>query len=65
MANDIRERVKRIAKSQRQWADATGQNYEHVSRIMTGRYDVPDWWEPMVELLEALPPKDWPERWTK
>ncbi|HNI20774.1 MAG TPA: hypothetical protein PLS35_18785 [Nitrospira sp.] len=63
MAGSIRDRVRRAAGSQKTWAEATGQNVEHVSRIINGKYPVPEWWEAMLELLEALPPKDRPNRW--
>lgn len=63
MNNELRERFKRVVRSQRQWATATGQSYEHVSRIMTGGYEVPGWWEPLIEFLERTPPDQWPERW--
>lgn len=36
---------------------------EHVSRIACGKSPVPEYMEAIAELLEALPFKDWPERW--
>jgi hypothetical protein len=63
MSNDLRRRVLNIAGSQAHWAEVTGMSKEHVSRVMGGHYPPPAWWEPMVELLERLPRKDWPERW--
>lgn len=63
MENEIRERFRRVVRSQRQWANATGQSYEHVSRVMTGMYEVPSWWVPVIEFLEQTPPAQLPERW--
>jgi lambda repressor-like predicted transcriptional regulator len=65
MGNDLQGRIKRVAGSQKRWAAATGMSAENVTRILKGKYPVPEWWEAMLELLEALPPKDWPERWTE
>ena len=36
---------------------------EHLSRIATGQREEPEYLTAFAELLEALPPKDWPERW--
>lgn len=63
MSDDIRTRIRRLTGSQAAWAKATGQTVEHVSRVMTGKHPAPEWWTAVVELLEALPRKDWPERW--
>lgn len=38
---------------------------EQVSRISTGKNKVPGYMVAVAELLEALPPKDWPDRWRK
>lgn len=46
-------------------ADALGMTREHVSRIFTGKTDEPEYLLAIAELLEALPPKDWPERWKR
>ncbi|MFN3624427.1 MAG: helix-turn-helix domain-containing protein [Hyphomicrobium sp.] len=46
-------------------ADALGLSREHVSRIFTGKTDQPEYLAAIAELLEALPPKDWPERWRR
>ena len=45
------------------FADATGYKRPHVSTILNGHGPVPETWVAIVELLESLPPKDWPERW--
>jgi lambda repressor-like predicted transcriptional regulator len=63
MGNDLKSRIKRVAGSQLRWAEATGMSAENVSRILAGKYPVPEWWIALLELLEALPPKDWPKRW--
>lgn len=63
MSTDIKRRIRALAGTQAKWAEATGSAKEHVSRVMTGKYPVPEWWEAMAELLEALPRKDWPDRW--
>lgn len=63
MANDIKERIRRAVGSQKLWAEATGQNVEHVSRIVNGKYPVPEWWDAVLELLEVTRPIDRPERW--
>lgn len=46
----------RIAKNF-DWSD------EHTSRVRRGKVDEPPYVGLVVELLEALPPKDWPEKW--
>lgn len=63
MGNDLRARIKLAAGSQVRWANATGQSVEHVSRVIAGKYQVPEWWLAMLELLEQTPPKDLPKRW--
>ncbi len=56
-------RLKELLGSQARVAAALGVSPEHVSRMMHGNRDVPVYVDAIVELLEALPPKDWPERW--
>jgi hypothetical protein len=46
-------------------AAATGLTPDHVSRVFNGRAVEPEYLSAIVELLEALPPKDWPERWRR
>lgn len=65
MGNDIQQRIRSVVGSQGRWARATGMTAEQISRVMTGKHPVPKWWEPMLDLLEAIPPKDWPERWKR
>lgn len=63
MASDIKERIRRVVGSQKLWAEATGQNVEHVSRIVNGKYPVPEWWYVVLELLDVTAPADRSERW--
>jgi len=58
-------RLHDMLKRQRTIADALGLSEEQVSRIANGKYTVPEYMVAVAELLEALPRKDWPERWTK
>ncbi len=57
------DRLRNLLGSQSRIADALGLTREQVSRISTGKSPVPDYMEAVAELLEALPPKDWPARW--
>ena len=52
-----------IVGSQRRIAEALGLTKEHVSRIATGKKNVPEYIEAVAELLERTPPQDWPARW--
>lgn len=65
MGRDLRARIKQIAGSQQRWAEATGMSAENVSRILAGKYPVPEWWLALLETLERLPPNEWPERWRR
>lgn len=65
MSNDVKDRIKRVVGSQKRWADGTGMSAENISRILKGKYPIPEWWLAMLELLESLPHKDWPKRWRK
>lgn len=56
-------RLRSLAGSQSRVAHALGLTEKQVSRISTGKSPVPEYMEAVAELLEALPPKDWPERW--
>lgn len=38
---------------------------QHISRMATGSRPTPIYIEAIIELLERLPPKDWPARWTE
>lgn len=58
-------RLKSLTGSQARLADALGLSREQVSRIATGKSPVPVYMEAIAELLEALPRKDWPERWRR
>ena len=46
-------------------AKALDLSVEQVSRIASGKSPVPAYVTAIAELLEALPPKDWPERWRR
>jgi transcriptional regulator with XRE-family HTH domain len=59
------DRLRQLVGVHARIADALGLSREQVSRISTGRSPVPEYMEAVAELLEALPPKDWPERWRK
>ena len=54
-----------MGHSQTRIARAMGFSVEHVSRISTGKYDEPECFSVVAELLERLPPKDWPDRWQR
>lgn len=56
-------RLRSLAGTQAKIARALGLTEKQVSRIATGQSPVPEYMEAVVELLEALPPKDWPDRW--
>ena len=60
---DAMDTLKRLVGSQVRIAEALGLSAEHVSRMATGKLAVPPYVEAVAELLEALPPKDWPGRW--
>lgn len=60
---DALGKLRRIAGSQAKVAEALGMTTKQVSRIATGKSKVPGYMVAIAELLEALPPKDWPERW--
>jgi transcriptional regulator with XRE-family HTH domain len=57
------DRLRRLVGSQARVARALDLTEKQVSRISTGKSPVPPYMEALAELLEALPPKDWPERW--
>lgn len=59
------DKLKAFAGKQRHVADALGLSQDQVSRIATGKSPVPVYMDAVAELLEALPPKDWPERWNR
>lgn len=62
MSNGL-DRLRKLVGSQAKIADALSLTPEQVSRISTGKSPVPDYMTAVAELLEALPPKDWPKRW--
>lgn len=51
--------------SQANVARAIGLTTAQVSRIARGKSPVPQYMEAIAELLEAIPIKDWPERWKR
>ena len=57
------DKLVHLAGSQRRLAAVLGMTEENVSRWRSGRRNVPAYVSVVVELLEAVPPKDWPERW--
>ena len=57
------KRLRNLLGSQARIARALGMTTEHLSRIATGQREEPEYLTAFAELLEALPPKDWPERW--
>lgn len=59
------DRLRKLVGSQAGVARALELTPKQVSRISTGKSPVPPYMEAVAELLEALPPKDWPERWQK
>ena len=65
MGHDLKSRIRNTVGSQKAWADATGMSFEQVSRILAGAHPVPEWWLALLELLERLPIKDWPDRWKR
>jgi DNA-binding transcriptional regulator YdaS (Cro superfamily) len=52
------------AGSQRRLACVLDVSEEHISRWVHGRYPVPQWVIAMAEVMDQLPRKDWPERWS-
>lgn len=62
MSNAL-DRLRRLLGSQSRVAAALGLSNEQVSRIATGKSPTPEYMKAIAELLEALPPKDWPQRW--
>lgn len=61
---DALNQLRRLAGSQARVAEALGLTARQVSRIATGECPEPRYMKAVAELLEALPPKDWPERWS-
>lgn len=57
------DRLYALVRSQKRIAAALGMTKEHVSRISTGKKQVPEYMEAIAELLEQTPPQDWPARW--
>jgi len=58
------KRLRNLLGSQARIARALGMTTEHLSRIATGQREEPEYLTAFAELLEAMPPKDWPERWS-
>lgn len=44
-------------------AKALGYRREHIGKMLNGDERVPEHMVAVLELLEALPPERWPERW--
>lgn len=65
MGNDLKQRIRNLAGSQQRFADVLGISPEHLSRALAGKRAIPEIWIAVLELLELLPPKDWPERWRR
>jgi len=57
------KRLRTLLGSQARIARALGMTTEHVSRMATGQREEPEYLTAFAELLEAMPPKDWPKRW--
>jgi len=64
MSNDLK-RLREAVGSQSQISKALSVSTEHVSRMATGKLPVPAYITALAELLEALPRKEWPDRWSK
>jgi len=62
MSNGLK-RLRSLLGSQAHIAQALGMTAAHVSRIANGARAEPEYLTAIAELLEALPPKDWPKRW--
>lgn len=58
-------RLRCMLGSQANVARAIGLTTAQVSRIARGKSPVPQYMEAIAELLEAVPIKDWPERWKR
>lgn len=55
-------RYRAIFGSQRQMAKALGVSERWLSRVATGKItDIPPWMDLLIEFMERLPVKDWPE----
>lgn len=67
MGNEINtpglERLRSMGHTQTRIAHALGFSVAHISRIAQGRFPEPECIMAVAELLEKLPPKDWPDRW--
>ena len=46
-------------------ANALQRSPEHVSKVLRGQRNQTVEWQAIAELLEALPPEQWPARWRK
>lgn len=65
MGNDLKHRIRSLAGSQHRFATVLGISPAHLSRALAGKRDIQDVWVAVIELLEELPQKDWPERWKR
>lgn len=65
--SDLKERVERLFGgwgAHTRFAKGLGVERSTLLRIYTGETgDVPDYVPAVLELLEALPPEQWPARW--
>ena len=62
MGNEL-TRLKQYAGSQARLASILGVSKEHVSRMMHGTRDVPEYIVVIAEIMDKLPPEQWPARW--
>lgn len=60
--NPVR-RLAEIAGSQKRLAAILGVPEERISRWVHGVHRTPGTIAVIAELIDRLPPKDWPERW--
>lgn len=51
--------------SQKELAAILGISHEHLSRIANGKFEEPETFKVILELLESSPPNQWPPRWRK
>lgn len=58
------ERLYGLVRQQKRIAEALGMTPDQISRIARGKSKkCPEYMEAIAELLERVPPQDWPERW--
>lgn len=64
MGNDI-DKLKKLVGTQARLASILGMNKDHVSKMSLGKREVPEYVTVIAELIEKLPPEDWPKRWKR